>query len=344
MRELISNIREWKKQNKNITLATVVKAYGSAPQPVGSMMSVNDAMQFDGSVSGGCVEGDVIRQSMKVTHSETPKLVKYGISDDTALDFGLACGGEIEVFIEPFTEVHEKMIELLENKEFFATATILSGIHTGKKWLMLSSGDFISGVSTDEFQPIIRPLIHSTLQSKKAQKIQANIAGETVDVFCCVFPPPARLMIVGAVHIAVPLVNLARLFGFDTYVIDARSAFATEERFPNVDHLIHEWPAEALNRLGIDENTFITFLSHDDKMDNPALLIALSSKAPYIGALGSRKTHAKRLQSLLEMGIEPGLLDRIHAPIGLKIGAVGAEQIAFAIMAEIIAVMNGVSS
>ncbi|MEM5774673.1 MAG: XdhC family protein, partial [Anaerolineaceae bacterium] len=160
-------------------------------------------------------------------------------------------------------------------------------------------------------------------------------------VFCEVFSPPARLLIVGAVQIAMPLVELARVVGFQTYVIDPRQVFANRERFPTADEIVVGWPADELEALTVDESTFIVFISHDEKFDLPALLTALKSKARYIGALGSRTTHAARVEKLMRLGLQPEEIARIHAPIGLDIGAAGSQEIALAILAQMIAVKNG---
>lgn len=341
MRDRIQELLEWRKiNNRSIAIATVVKTYGSAPQPLGSVMIINDQNEFYGSVSGGCVEGDVIRHALGVMRSGVPELVEYGISDDSAWGIGLACGGSIGVFIEPYQPIHDRIIKLLQKKQFFTVITLLNGRNAGKNWIIFPDLEIEEDSSIKELGPNVQSLVQSAWTSRKPVKTETEFAGETVEVFCKVYSPPARLLIIGAVHIAIPLVDLAKMFDFETVVIDARSAFATRSRFPNADHLIHAWPADALKELEIDENTFIAFLSHDEKMDNPALQVALASEARYIGALGSRKTHAKRVKALLEAGVEQSQLKRIHAPIGLEIGAVGAEQIALSVMSELIGVCN----
>jgi xanthine dehydrogenase accessory factor len=174
-----------------------------------------------------------------------------------------------------------------------------------------------------------------------SERTAIPLNGVDIQVFFDVFPPMPRLIIIGAVHIAMPLVEIAKTLGFHTIVIDARGAFATPERFPNADQLIKQWPHEALNDLKLDESSYVVTLTHDEKFDNPALKIALNSPARYIGALGSKKTHAKRCEALLQDGVTQAQLERIHAPIGLKIGSRGPREIALSIIAEMIAVSHG---
>ncbi len=168
-----------------------------------------------------------------------------------------------------------------------------------------------------------------------------TLAGEPLDVFLEIHAPRPKLVIVGAVHVAIPLVTFAKTLGFRTHVVDPRSAFATPERFAHADELLTLWPDEALERIGLNETTYLALLSHDLKLDVPALEIALPSPARYIGALGSKKTHQKRLKALTETGVSPELQARIHNPIGFDLGGRRAEEMAVAILAEIVAVSHG---
>ena len=187
----------------------------------------------------------------------------------------------------------------------------------------------------------LQDVIKRVMKNQKPEKAQITLEKEEITVFCDVIAPPARLIVIGGSHIAIPLVVLARLVDFSTVLVDARSAFANHERFPSVDEIVVGWPAEVLEKLEINENTFVAFVSHDDKFDVPALKVALQSKARYIGALGSRKTHANRVARLLEESVPMELIEQIHAPIGLDIGASGAAEIAVSILAEMLAVRNG---
>jgi xanthine dehydrogenase accessory factor len=161
-----------------------------------------------------------------------------------------------------------------------------------------------------------------------------------ITVFFDVHRPAPRLIIVGAVHIAIDLIHFAKPLGFRTYIVDPRTAFATPERFPHADHLIHKWPDEALPEIGLNHETCVVVVTHDPKLDDPALMIALPSSARYVGALGSPKTHAKRVERLLAEGLTQAHLDRLHAPIGLSLGGYTPAEIALSIVAEIVAVRN----
>jgi xanthine dehydrogenase accessory factor len=351
MRDIYPQLKKWHENNRPIVMATVVQVYGSAPRPLGSKMIITDNNSFAGSVSGGCVEGAVIREANQILKNMHPKLLSYGISNDTAWDLGLACGGKIQVFLEllcpedkcesPLSEIYPKLSKMVENDELCAVATIISGESAGKKILFTPSG-IIAGNLVDE-KMNNKVLQTSTDNLSSQQPFRYSVKSKTgeVEIFVDVIPPHPRLIIIGAVHIATPLVALARIAGFHTTVIDSRSAFATRERFPDADELFADWPADVLARLSLNEGTYLAFLSHDEKMDIPALQVALESSARYIGALGSSKTNANRVQMLLDLNIPRKQINRIHAPIGLPIGSASAEDIAFSIVSEMIAIRNG---
>ncbi|NPV84977.1 MAG: XdhC family protein [Anaerolineae bacterium] len=226
----------------------------------------------------------------------------------------------------------------IENRQICALATVLSGSALGKKLLLLQDGTLLGDLGSSEINQTVQAHLLEQMKAQTPSQITIKLKETETPVFVDVFPPPPRLMIVGAVHIAIPLVTYAKPLGFYTIVIDPRKAFANRERFPHADELILEWPADAMARLGIDVSTFVTILSHDNKFDVPALQVALQSPARYIGILGSRKTHEGRLAELKEIGVDEKLFQRIHSPIGLDLGAVGAAEIALTIIAEILAV------
>ena len=239
-------------------------------------------------------------------------------------------------------EIYDLIKSSLEEDRLFAIATVISGASLGKKALIFpdgaSTGDL--GVPAINQQTIEHAMVlFKTLDSGK---VTLTIDGEDTEIFIDVSPPKPKLVIIGAVHIAVPLIKYAKVLGFRTIIIDARAAFATRERFPTVDELIIKWPSDALEEMSLDEGAYIVALTHDDKLDNPALLVALQNPVRYIGALGSRKTHANRLTALRAEGATEEQLVRIQAPIGLNLGAVGPQEVALSIMAEIIAVRHGV--
>ena len=334
---LHDTLNAWRRQDVPAALATVVKVYGSAPRPLGAQMAVSAAGEMAGSVSGGCVEGAVAQEALEVLATGRPRLVEYGISDDWAKDVGLACGGNIQVFIRPAPPVVARRATPVLH------VTVLDGPEIGA-WLTYADGAVEASTVTDA--ALANALVAQAdgwLAMQQTRRTHIAHADATVDLLVEVLTPPAQLIIVGAVHTAIALVHFAKPLGFHTVVVDARDAFATPARFSHADELITGWPADVLAARELTASTYVVFLSHDEKIDNPALLHALHSPARYIGALGARRTHAARVDALRELGATDAQLARIHAPVGLDIGARTPEEIALAIMAEIVAVKNGVA-
>lgn len=349
MLEIWPEIERWQHAGKSIALATVIKVEGSSLRPEGSKLAVTNDNQFAGSITGGCVEGAVYEEAQQVIRSGVPRRLSYGISDSTAWSVGLACGGSIEIFVESLASVPWQSLEgeirrCMDGKHLSALATVVRGRGIGNKLLLWPDGRQKGDLGSPELNAQAAAACDTCWRTQSPVLAPLNGEAEGSEIFIDVFTPPPRLVIIGAVHIAIPLVTIAKAMYFHTTVIDARSAFATRERFPHPDALIIDWPASALERLQPDEATYVVCLSHDDKFDNPALQIALASKARYVGALGSRKTHADRLQALREMCVTEESLARIHAPVGLDLGGRYPEEIALAIMAEIVAVRHGIQS
>lgn len=240
--------------------------------------------------------------------------------------------------------VYESLKWSLGEEKLVALATVVAGPGLGRKLLIWPDGRTEGDLGSAGLNERVLRYSAELLADQRSDRASFDVAGETVDVFVDVYPPPPKLIIVGAVHIAIPLVTFARELGFRTVVVDARSVFATPERFSHADELILKWPAKALEEMDIDEGTYVVVLSHDEKLDNPALKAALASPARYIGALGSTRTHAKRVERLKAQGVTGEQLSRIHAPIGLDIGARRPEETAVSIIAEIVAVSHGVGS
>lgn len=247
-------------------------------------------------------------------------------------------------------DLYTQLITALGQRQLIAVATVLhgsgaAGALIGNKLLLWPDGRQVGTLGHVQLEQLLRERAGEAFANQKSARfpltiVLADQAEATVDLFLEVHAPPAKLIIIGAVHIAIPLVTFANVLGFETLVLDARSAFATQERFRHADQLIIGWPADTLATMALDEATYMVFLTHDEKIDNPALAIALQSRTRYIGALGSRKTHAKRVEALLEMGVAERAIPRIHAPIGLNIGARKPEEIAVAIIGEIVQIMN----
>jgi xanthine dehydrogenase accessory factor len=327
--EILRQLRAWRADAHDAALATVVSTWGSAPRPVGGYMAVCDTGAFVGSVSGGCVEAAVVDVARGVMEGKAPRVVEYGVTDEDAWAVGLACGGRVRISVAPVDEVGladgmlAEMIRAREASEPFVVASRLdSGAHE-----LLRPVD----ASGDDAETALAAAARAAVLSDRAGLV--DIEGE--ELFLRPHNPPARVIIVGAAHVTQSLVPLASEAGFDVVVVDPRAAFASEERFPDV-RLVRSWPAQALDELGLDHRTAIVTVTHDPKLDDPALLAALRAKPFYIGALGSRRTHASRLARLEQEGIERAELARIHAPVGLDIGARTTQEIAVSIVAQII--------
>ena len=341
MREILSDIEQWLADGKQVALATVVKVYGSAPRPLGSKMAVSAAGDMVGSVSAGCVEGNVFQHAQEVLKTGKPKLMEYGITDEMAFEaVGLLCGGNIDVYIEPLdTALFSGLKDALTAQKLVSLATVLGGVQAGEKMLVFPDGRTAGDLGA--LTGSVRAAAIAQMKTQHTERRTFETETGTADVFIEVYPPPQRLIVIGAVHIAMVLATFAKALGFRTIVIDPRDVFASRDRFPQVDELVVQFPADALAEMQLDEGCYVVFVSHNAEFDNPALKIALNSPARYIGALGSRRTHAKRVAALTEMGLSAAQIARIHAPIGLDLGAKGPEEIALSIMAEIIAVKRG---
>jgi len=341
MREILKDIERWREEGKKVAIATVVKVYGSGPRPLGSRLAVSSEGEMVGSVSGGCVEGAVVEEARGVMKTGQPKLVKFGITNEEAWTVGLTCGGEIEVFVEGDPSPTE-FVRSLKDEKLVALGTLIVGRQLGNKILIWPDGKTQGDLGSADLTRQVSRHAEALLQQQKSERVAFDVEGEKSEVFIEVVSPPPRLIIIGAVHAAIPLITFAKELGFRTTVVDPRSAFATPQRFSHADELIVKWPQEALSATDFNEGTYLVALSHDEKLDNPALKLALESPCRYIGALGSRKTHARRVASLKKTGITDEQLSRIHAPIGLNLGGRRPAEIAVAIVGQIIAIRNGV--
>lgn len=233
-------------------------------------------------------------------------------------------------------DLYAELERCLEEEELVALATVVDGPGAGRQMLVWPDGRTLGDLGSKELQRDVVELAGGLFPNRSGRETFGD-----ADVFVEVLAPPPKLVIVGAVHVAIPLVTFANTLGFRTVVVDPRTAFANPERFPHADELIFEWPDEALPRIGLNESTYVAVLSHDLKLDLPAIEIALRSPARYIGALGSSRTHAKRIEPLKEKGFPDEEIARIHAPIGLDLGGRRAEEIALSVIAEVTAVRHG---
>jgi xanthine dehydrogenase accessory factor len=338
MLDILDTVDQWIVQNRPVALAIVVETWGSAPRGIGSKMAVTGDMAMIGSVSGGCVETAVIEQALEILEDGKPRLLHFGVSDDTAWEVGLTCGGKISVFVEPLDTRWWQIVtaEIRANRPA-ATVTIMEGANAGQKALFDGSGSalYASPALEPENCVELAQAAQSKNRSGRAEVVERHVM---VDLH---FPRP-HLILIGGVHVAMPLQAFARQVGFRVSVIDPRDVFATEERFPEVETILHSYPDKALPQLGLDRNTYVAVLTHDPKIDDKALTTALPSPAPYVGVLSSKRTHDLRVQRLREAGLSQEQIDRIHTPIGIDINAQTPEEIALCILAEIVAVRNGV--
>lgn len=325
---------DWHREGRAVALATVIETWGSAPRGVGSQLVIDGDGAMEGSVSGGCVEGAVVLEALDALASGTARLLTYGVSDDDAFAVGLACGGTIRVLVEPLgsvfpVDILETLVGMRSRSEAVALEVALGGAKGG-------SGDA-------DATPMIEPTTRHNLVPRgqgHEDRFLSDRSGMDGDTFVAIHNPPLRLIVVGAVHIAQALLPMARIAGFAVSVIDPRPAFGAAARFPDTDP-IDEWPDAAMAALAPDARTAVVTLTHDPKLDDPALLAALATDAFYIGCLGSSRTHAKRLQRLTDAGMDETQLARLHAPVGLDIGARNPAEIAVSILSEMIARLRG---
>ncbi len=336
---LLQQAASWQARGERVAVATVVKTWGASPRPPGSLLCISETGQFVGSVSGGCIEGAVIGAAQEAMADGQPRLLEFGVTNDMAWEVGLACGGQVQVFVRPLAtgggdaELDRQLLAALLARRSVA---LLTAIPDGTRQLV--SEDTMS----DALPADLRVAVTEALTSDRPVELTAPLgeAGGLLRYFVQPFCSPIRLLIIGAVHIAQPLSQLAAIAGLEVIVIDPRTAFASEDRFPGVERLT-TWPGPALSGLGLDRRSAVVTLTHDPKLDDPALEAALRSPAFYIGSLGSGKTHSARLQRLRSRGFSDADLARIHGPVGLKISARSPAEIAVSILAELVAVLRG---
>ena len=304
----------WHRAGAGAVLATVVETWGSAPRQVGSQLAISGTGEMAGSVSGGCVEGAVVVEAMDAVGSGQAKMLEFGVSDDEAFAVGLACGGRIRVWLEPVGGAlpEELLAGIVEARAARRPVAYVVDTVTGARRL-----------DPAEAHP---------------DRFRTDRSGMEPDgaTFVHVHNPPLRMVVVGAVHIAQALLPMARMAGYDVTLVDPRPAFAQGARFPG-ETVRDDWPDEALDALGLDARTAVVTLTHDPKLDDPAILRALASDVFYLGCLGSTRTHAKRVARLEAEGMTPAQIARIHAPVGLDIGARSPAEIAVSVLAQVTA-------
>jgi xanthine dehydrogenase accessory factor len=341
MKDLLEQIRVWLGSGHSVALATVIKTWGSSPRPIGSGMAVSQGGLIAGSVSGGCVESAVIQSALEVIETGNPIRLHFGVQDSEAWAVGLACGGEIEIFIRPFLiDDLRNWDKALTARGSFCCALLISDQDesTSQEYFLFEDGRESFPKIPSDFEMELVSMISENFHSGKSYT--AVLQGKTpVEMFVNIIQPPLKLILVGGVHIAIPLVSLAEILGFEITVVDPRRLFSTQDRFPGI-HLIPEWPSSAFQKIQLTHSSAVVMLTHDPKIDDPALRIALESPAFYVGALGSKKTHQDRLIRLQKAGVPEEKLSKIYAPVGLDLGGRSPEDIALSILAQIIQVWN----
>ncbi len=341
MKELLPTINDWTTNNKPFGIATVIKTWGSSPRPVGSVLLVSEEMEIAGSVSGGCVEGAVVKATLPMIESGEGQQLDFGVTDEEAWEVGLSCGGKLQVYTERFLAYDKRPAEqavwqgLQANLNNNQACVLLTRLQAGESqhFLVLPDGTALGGeVSAD--------LIAEGVRVYKERKNQI-IEEEEVSYFAQVFPRRSQLLIIGAAHITVDLVTLGKMYGFETIVIDPRGIFTNKTQFETAPDQLHEkYPEEVLSDYTLDAYTYAVVLSHDPKIDDNALHILLRSEVGYIGALGSRKTQAKRVARLKDAGFSEEEIAKIYSPIGVAIKAKTPKEIALSIMGEIVMTKN----
>jgi len=313
---LLQLAAQWHEKGIGAVIATVVETWGSAPRRVGSQLIVSGEGHMEGSVSGGCVEGAVVLEALDSLKDGKTRVLEYGVRDDDAFAVGLACGGKIRVLVEP----------------------------VGKQMPQNLLQELVDAIAKDDsviYEINIKTLQRRLVYNEYGDRIRRDRSGFKEDglTFLNVYSPRLKLDIVGAVHIAQALVPIAEIAGFSPRIIDPRESFANRERFGSTE-ISNDFPDVALTKAKPNYRTAVILLTHDPKLDDSALHIALQSEAFYIGALGSKKTHQQRKNRLKDAGFTEKQISRIHGPIGLNIGASSPEEIAISILSEVIATLR----
>ncbi len=361
MRELLPTIEAWAQERAGIARAVVIRTYGSSPRREGATMLRAADGRISGSVSGGCIEGAVAERMAQARESGEQRVVRFGISDSEAWDVGLACGGTIDVLVQPAIPAAVMEAVRATAGDRTAARVVVTVLPEG------SPEPAVAGSQLGPAAPVGEPLVihengrlagslgDGADRAADAALVEASLAALARgtsgvielagrQLFVEAFPVRPRLVVVGAVAVAAVLVGLARDLGYETVVIDGRPVFATRERFPHVDQLIVGWPDEVADDIGLGRGDAVAALSHDPKFDEPAIVEALRRQCRYVGVIGSRKTQRARRARLLERGLSEAQLDRLHGPIGLDLGGREPAETALAIMAEIVAARHAASA
>ena len=344
MREILPELTAIRARHGTAAMATVVRTWRSAPRPAGASMLVSDDGEAVGSVSGGCVEGALYELGQEVLADGQPRYETYGVSDGDAFAVGLTCGGILEVFVERVDDASwpelDGLAASIRSEEPVAVATVVAGPQAVGRHLVVRKDRAEGTLGTGRLDDTVREDAIGLLESGTTGFLhygpEGQRLGEGLDIFVQSFSPKPQMIVFGAIDFSAALVKVGKLLGFKVTVVDARPVFATTKRFPDADEVIVDWPHRWLAGQELDSRAVIAVLTHDPKFDVPAIKAALQTKAGYIGAMGSRRTHEDRLVRLKEAGLTDDDLSRVHSPIGLDLGARTPEETAISIASEII--------
>lgn len=332
-------------------LATVASTWSSAPRGVGARMLVRADGSTLGSVSGGCVEGDVHARALQVLDGGPALLQRYGVSDGDAFAVGLMCGGTIEVLVQRIDDVAplRAFAAAVAAHEPVALASVLSGAHTGAQLVVGRDGEALGGTGFERLDASLRADVRAVLATGRTTELSYGTDGSRqgvgVRVLVDVVAPPPRLIVAGVTDFAVAIAELGTYLGYRVTVCDARSVFATAERFPHADEIVVDWPhrylAGEIETGAVDARTVLLVCSHDPKFDEPVLEVALPAGLGFVGAMGSRRTHEQRLERLRQRGIDEAALATLRSPVGLDLGGRSPRETAMSILAEVVATFGG---
>src|SRR5664279_5533334 len=349
MRDILQDVLSWYRQGTRFAVATVVRTWSSSPRPIGAAMAVAETGEVVGSVSGGCVEGAVYEVAQTVLESGRSQMVSYGVSDRDAFQVGLTCGGTIELFVQPLDassfEHLPVLADAVQTRQPVAVATVVAGAADLGARLVITAEVTYGSLGGGRLDQAVTDDARGMLGLGRTGLLALGRNGERraqdLSVFVQSYAPPPRMIVFGAIDFAAAMARIGKFLGYHVTVCDARPVFATTKRFPDVDEVVVQWPHKYLEQVEVDERTVLCVLTHDPKFDVPLLRLALRTKAGYIGAMGSRRTHQDRLRRLREVGMSEQELSKMSSPIGLDLGARTPEETAVSIAAEIIARMWG---
>ena len=349
MHDIIEDISPWFDAGQRFALATVTRTWSSSPRPIGAAMAVSEAGEVVGSVSGGCVEGALYEDCQQVLSTGTTRRVTYGVSDDEAFGVGLTCGGIIEVFVQiidkaSFPQFPDIVAAIAAGRPIGIVTVLTDGAPSGQR-VVFDAADARGSLGDSGLDESATADARGLLEQGRTRTLMFGQHGERrmdeVSVFVESFSPPPRMIVFGAIDFAAAVARIGKFLGYHVTVCDARPLFATKKRFPDADDIVVMWPHKYLQTIDVTERTALCVLTHDPKFDVPLLELALRTRAGYVGAMGSRKTHNDRLQQLREVGLSDAELSRLRSPIGLDLGARTPEETAVSIAAEIIADLWG---